>query len=252
MNSSISLRLITPVFAAMTVSVSSVPALAQPPAAPAAQPAEAAASPAPQERVAAIKKSFAESQAKLRKYEWIETTIVSLKGEEKSRKQNRCYYGADGKVQKVPLAAPAEEKPERGLRGRIKEKKKEELADYMEEAAALVHKYLPPDQEKIQKCNEAGKTSIQILEPGKRAKVQFRDYLQPGDSLSVDIDPANNRVLGVGVASALGKDKDPVTLAVKFDTFPDGTIYTSETTLEAKAKNVKVTVQNTGYREATP
>ena len=45
-----------------------------------------------EQRVAALKKSLAESQAALRTYEWIETTTISLKGEEKSRKQMRCYY----------------------------------------------------------------------------------------------------------------------------------------------------------------
>ncbi len=47
---------------------------------------------------------FAEGSKKLAQYQWIETTVISLKGEEKSRKQNQCYYGADGKVQKVPVA----------------------------------------------------------------------------------------------------------------------------------------------------
>ena len=219
------------------------------PATPAAEPAP---TPAPKERIAAVKKSFAESQARLRSYEWIETTVTSLKDEEKARTENRCYFGADGKVQKVPVIAPPEEKPARGLRGKIKEKKKEELADYMESAAALVHKYLPPDQAKLQKCADAGNASINILEPGKRAKLEFRDYLQPGDKLSVEIDMTNNTILGVGVSSALGEDKDPVTLEVKFDKFDDGTIYTSETKLEAKAKHVKVNVQNSGYRKAGP
>jgi hypothetical protein len=50
-------------------------------------------SPAVEQRVAALKQSIAESQARLRKYEWIETTIISLKGEEKDRKEQRCYYG---------------------------------------------------------------------------------------------------------------------------------------------------------------
>ena len=49
--------------------------------------------------VAALKRSLAQSQQNLRKYEWVETTSVSLKGEKKSRKQNRCYYGAEGMVQ---------------------------------------------------------------------------------------------------------------------------------------------------------
>ena len=217
----------------------------------AAQRAPAAgANPAPKERVAAIKTSFAQSQAKLRDYEWIETTVVSLKGEEKSRTQNRCYYGAEGKVQKVPVAAPPEEKAGRGLRGRIKEKKKEELSDYMEQAAALVHRYLPPDQERIQRSTDAGKTSIHILEPNKRARIDFRDYLQPGDVLGVEIDLANNHILGLSVTSAL--DKDPVALVVRFDQFPDGTIYTAQNVLDATAKQVKVVVENSGYRKTGP
>ena len=57
------------------------------------------------ERIAAIKQSLAVSQQNLRTYQWIETTAVSLNGEEKSRTQNTCYYGADGNLQKVPLSA---------------------------------------------------------------------------------------------------------------------------------------------------
>jgi hypothetical protein len=91
---------------------------------------------------------MAKSQETLRTFEWIETTVVSMKGEEKSRKQNRCYYGADGKVQKVPLdaapaPAPAAQPSGRGGRGggRMKtkavENKKEELGEH-KQAVALV------------------------------------------------------------------------------------------------------------------
>ena len=61
-----------------------------------------------QDHVAALRQSLAQSQPLLKRYEWIETVVVSVKGEEKSRTQNRCYYGADGKVQGVPVAAPSQ------------------------------------------------------------------------------------------------------------------------------------------------
>jgi hypothetical protein len=208
--------------------------------------------PAPAERVAAIKKSFAESQARLRQYEWVETTVTSLKGEEKSRVLKRCYYGAEGGVQKVPLAAPPEAKAPRGIRGRIVEKKKEELADYMQEAAELVHRYLPPDPALIQKAKDAGNTSIRILEPGKRARVEFRNYLKPGDLFSVEIDLAVNKILGLSVATDLGGEKDVVTLDVRFAAFPDGTIYQSQVALVAQAKKVTVNIENAGYRKLEP
>ena len=69
--------------------------------------------PTAQERVAALKASLAASQAILKQYEWVETTVVSLKGEEKSRLLNRCYHGADGKVQKVPVTTPPVVAPDR-------------------------------------------------------------------------------------------------------------------------------------------
>src|SRR5271154_7122120 len=83
--------------------------------------------PSVSQRVAALKASLAASQAMLKQYEWIETTVISLKGDEKSRKQQRCYYGADGGLQKVDVSQSPEAAKKRGLRGLIAEKKKGEL-----------------------------------------------------------------------------------------------------------------------------
>ena len=51
------------------------------------------------DHVANVKQSLQASMAALRQYEWVETTVVSVKGDEKSRTQNSCQYGADGKNQ---------------------------------------------------------------------------------------------------------------------------------------------------------
>ena len=212
---------------------------------------------AAQERIAALKQSMQESQAKLRQYEWVETTIVSLKGEEKSRKQNRCYYGADGKVQKVPVApaaAPAAQPAAGGGRrgrGRLKEavveNKKEELQEYMQQAVALVHQYVPPKSENIDKAKAAGNVKVQPLQAGQ-ARLELTNYVKPNDKMGIDLDTAANRLLAVNVASYLEEPKDTVTLAVKFGALADGTSYTAETTLDATAKNVHVVVQNSGHR----
>jgi hypothetical protein len=205
--------------------------------------------PSVQERVAVLKGTFAASQANLRQYEWIETTVVSLNGEEKSRKQQRCYYGADGVLQKVLVDASPPPPPKPGLRGRIIANKTAELTDYMKSAVSLVKSYLPPDPAKIQASQNAGKVSIQVLDPGKRAQVNFHDYQKPGDNLAIVIDLANNVVAGVGVSSDLDTATDVVTLDAKMGQLNDGTIYTSDTTLNGAAKNLTVTVQNTGYRK---
>ena len=201
------------------------------------------------ERIALLKATMAASQVVLRQYEWIETTVVSLKGEEKSRKQERCYYGADGGVQKVEMSSRPEPAKKRGLRGRIAERKKEELTDYMKSAVALVKSYVPPSPARIQAAKDAGKVSIDVLEPGKRARINFRDYEKPGDNLGMEVDLVSNRPLGVKVSSYLDDPKDAVTLDVRMGQLNDGTTYAANVTLDAKAKSLTVTMQNSGYRK---
>jgi hypothetical protein len=199
--------------------------------------------------VTALKASLAASQIILKQYEWIETTVVSLKGEEKSRTQNRCYHGADGSVQKIPLTAPATAKKKRGLRGRIVEKKKEELSDYMKQAIGLVKSYVPPNPALIQAAKDAGKVSLSLVEPGKCARLDFRDYHKPGDTLSVEVDLTSNRLLALKVKTYLDDTKDAVTLDARTGRLNDGTTYLDAITLDAPAKKIKVNVDNSGCRK---
>ena len=136
-----------------------------------------------QDRVAALKTTFGASQANLRQYEWIETTVVSLNGEEKSRKQQRCYYGADGVLQKVLVDASPPSPTKSGLRGRIIANKTAQLTDYMQSAVILVKSYVPPEPGRIQASKDAGKVTIQMLDPGKRAQVNVHDYQKPRGQL---------------------------------------------------------------------
>jgi hypothetical protein len=110
---------------------------------------------------------------------------------------------------------------------------------------------VPPSPAKIQAAKDAGKVSIDVLEPGKRVRLNFRDYEKPGDNLGVEVDLTNNHPLGVKVSTYLDDAKDAVTLDVRMGQLNDGTTYASDITLAAKAKNLTVTVQNSGYRKAT-
>ena len=188
-------------------------------------------------------------------YEWVETTIVSLKGEEKNRKQERAYYGADGKVQKVLLdeekAAASAPAPQRGgrLKQRVVAKKTGEMKDYMEAAAALIQKYVPPNPADIDSARKREKVAVKPGQGGV-VRVELTDYIKPGDLLAVDLDTAANRLVGISVNTYLDTPDDAVTLNVGFATLPDGTNYTAQTTLDAKAKNVTVVVQKSGYLPA--
>lgn len=209
--------------------------------------------PTPDQRVAALKQSLADSQARLHKYEWIETTVVSLKGEEKARTQKRCYYGADGKVQKLAMGdAPEPKAAPQGRRGgrlkaKIVENKKSEMHEYMERAATLIHQYVPPAPAQVQKVKDAGRLTLTPLDQG-RAGIALTDYLQTGDRLTIVVNAKTNTLGSLIVATYLDKPEDIVALDVGFSTLADGTSYTAQTTLEAKAKNIRVVIQNSGHR----
>jgi hypothetical protein len=208
-----------------------------------------------QDHVALLKASLQRGQALIREYEWIETTVITLKGDEKARKQNRCYYGADGRVQKVAVGGTPPPQQSSGRRGgrikqRVVDKKKAEMQDYMERAAQLIHLYVPPAPAQIQAARDAGGIAVRP-QPGGRVRLEIARYLQPGDSLSLDIDAGANRLLGLGVKTYLGTPEDPVALAVAMGGLPDGATYAARTTLDAPAKNIRVVIENSGYRRVS-
>jgi len=209
----------------------------------------------PDQLVAALKQNLADSQTKIHQYEWIETTAISLKGEEKSRKQQRVYYGADGKLTKLPVGPPTplpQAAPDAGGRGgrlkqRVVENKKDEMQDYMEKAVKLIQQYVPPNPAQIQKAKDAGHMKL-MPQPDGKVRVEFQNFVQSSDVMTIDIDAKATVLSAVHVATYLEKKSDTVTLDVRFATLADGTSYASQTTLDAKAKNIRVIVENSGYR----
>jgi acyl-CoA synthetase (AMP-forming)/AMP-acid ligase II len=218
-----------------------------------------AQSPSPQERAAAIKDAATKNQAALRQYSWVETTEVSLKGEVKKKEQKQCSYGADGKVQKTPVggaapAQPAQQGRGGGRRGggrmkeTIVENKVEDMKEYMEKVAALVHEYVPPDPAKIQAAQAAG--NVAVAPSGGAGALNISSYLKPGDLLSIGFDMAAKKMLTYRVTSYVEKPKeDDVTLNVTFGQLTDGTSYPQGVVLDVAAKNIKVKIVNSGYKK---
>jgi hypothetical protein len=207
-------------------------------------------------RIAALKQSLAQNQAALRQYSWIETTQVSLKGEVKKEEQKQCFYGADGKVQKTPIGAPAEKPKQEQAGGRrggrvkqaIVENKVEDLKDYLEQVAALVKEYVPPEAPRIQAAEAAGNVSIQPAAQGLTS-LAIKSYVKMGDALTLGFDPAAKKLRSYNVDSYVDKKDDAVTLGVTFASLDDGTNYPQQVLLNVKAKQLQVKITNSGYKK---
>ena len=200
-----------------------------------------------QEKLAAVKQAAAENKQKLRQYQWVETTQLTLKGDAKPPTKNSCQYGPDGKVQKTPVGPPPQQPSGGRAKQKIIENKKEEMKDYMQDVKALLGMYVPPDPQKMQAAFEAKKVSLSPADGA--ANLVFTDYALPGDKMTLSFDTATKKIAGLSINTYMGKEKDVVTLQVKMGSLPDGTNYEQQTVLNASAKQLVVTTTNSNYQK---
>lgn len=203
-----------------------------------------------QETLGIIKKNLEESKEKIKKYEWIETTTTFVKGDQKSKSQNQCYYGVDGKLYKVATGDKESAKKPGGIRGKIAENKKEDMQDYIEKAVAKIHTYLPPDAGKLQQLYASGKAVIHVVEPGKKFKLDFSDYLEKGDMISISADKEKKLITAIAVSTYIDDPSDKVNFQISYGALPDGTQYAGDTNLDVQPKQVKINIQNGGFKNA--
>jgi hypothetical protein len=149
---------------------------------------------------------------------------------------------------------PQQESSGHGRRGgaikkAIVEKKVDEMKDYMQRVAALVHEYVPPNPQKIQAAQSAGNVATQPSAGGLTA-LTIKNYAKQGDSLALGFDPTAKKLRSYDVNSYLKDPKDDaVKLAVTFASLPDGTNYAAESVLDATGKKIQVKVTNSGYKK---
>ena len=205
-------------------------------------------SPALQEKLAAVKQSVAENQQKLHKYQWTESTQLTLNGDAKPPSQSLCQYGPDGTVQKTQMSAPPPPPSGGRMKQRIIEKKKGEMQDYMGQVKTLLALYVPPNPQKMQQAYGAGKVSLNPSPDSGTTNMVFKDYAQPGDQMTLTFSTATKKISNINVNTYMDNPKDTVTLAVQFASLPDSTNYVAQSVLNATAKKLVVTTTNSNYQ----
>ena len=200
------------------------------------------------QKLAAAKEAAAKNAQAQRAYTWLEKTELSLKGEVKNTKVDSCRYGPDGKVVKTPVVTPAPKEKQRGLKGKIVAKKKEEMKDELESAVALVQRYVPPSPDKMQVVMNAGTASINQAGPGALA-LKFPGYEKAGDALTITFDAAVTALRQINVATWLEKPEEAVTLNVTMQSLPDGLSYPGAIVLSIPSSKIDVRITKSNYQK---
>ena len=67
--------------------------------------------------------------------------------------------------------------------------------------------------------------------------------------LSVSVDTEHKLVLALAVKTSVDTPTDKVNFNIVYNALPDGTQYAGMTTLDATAKEVKITIENSGFKK---
>jgi hypothetical protein len=199
--------------------------------------------------LAQVKDKFAQAQREnaqaMRQYTWKSRTEVRKNGETKNVQLALMRYDIDGSIQKTPMGgtqAQTPDKPMRGIRGRVVEKKKEEFKELMENLGELVKSYSHLTPEKMQSFLASA-----AITPGVGGVVQIlgRNVLHTGDSMTVWVDPATQKQRKVEIQAFC--DKYPVRAVSDFRDLPDGPTYLARSVVDYPKEELQLITENFDY-----
>jgi hypothetical protein len=202
-----------------------------------------------QQQVAEVKESMAKNKQALASYSWNEQVTIRLKGEEKKQEHFQVRLGPDLKPQKTSLDPPADPPSGGRLKRHVVEKKTEEYKDYADQMRALAQQYVPPDKDQLQRAYTQGNVAIgPAAGAPNELQLIIRNYLKPGDSMTLVFDKTQKELLRIQIASYMDDPKDAMNLTVQFSRLPDGTNHVSNLVIDGVSKQLNIAIQNANYQ----
>jgi len=208
-----------------------------------------AQNPAMQEKVAQIKQAMAANKAALSHYTWQEQMQVSLKGDVKSTKLYQVVM-TNGQQQKSEISASPQAEPSGGrLKRHIVEKKTDEFTQYGQSIGALVKQYAAPNPDAIDQAKAQGNISLQPDAGNGTVSLIIKNYIKPGDSVTLVFSTQEKAIVSVNVNSYLTDPKDAVTMAITYAKLPSGVNHVATVQVNGISKQMGVNIQNSNYQQ---
>ena len=204
-----------------------------------------------QQKLAEVKAASAANKQALAHYTWQEQQTTSIKGDVKKQQVFQVRVGPDGQQQKTQIGGSQAAPPSGGrLKQHVVEKKTAEFKDYGEQIADLAKQYTQPDPQRLQAALQAGNISLVPGGGEGEIKLVIKNYVKPGDSLTLVFNRQQKGIQSVQVASYLDGPSDAVTIAAQFAKLPDGTNHVASTQINGVSKQLTVVTQNSNYQPA--
>lgn len=178
------------------------------------------------------------SNPKLKTYNWKSQTQITVSGEVKSTLVQQITWTPSGEQQKLEISrtTPDQKKPivpMRRLLAKRKATKSKEWFQGLQEQLEKYHKL--PDL--------TGKATMEMVDG--QAVVTAQDVIQPGDKLTVFVDPKTHQPLSGEVVTQY--DDSDVKIHLNFSQIESGLATVTKSVCEVPDHDVTITVTNSDY-----
>ena len=201
-----------------------------------------------QAKIAQVAEASKANKAALSHYNWQESVTTRIKGEVKKQQVFLVNIGPDGQQQKSEINAQPDQASGGPLKRHIVAKKKAEYKDYGDQIADLARQYTAPDPGRLQQAYQQGNISLQLGGGESMMTLNIKNYIKPGDSVTLVFNKAQKAIQSIRVASYLDDPKDAVTIAAQFAKLPNGINHVTGTQINGASKQLTVVTQNSNYQ----
>ena len=186
----------------------------------------------------------------LRTYEWKSRTEIKKDGETKRVQVAQLRYDANGNLQRTELSSTPEPNiPNFGLRRAIAKKKIGDFKETTQELGALARSYSELQPEQMQRFMANASMTPEITAQQKLVRVEGRNVLQPGDTMSVWVDATSRKQRRVEIQTSL--DGKPVRIVSEFQDLPQGgPTYMARSQVNYEGNSVVIITENFEYQLA--
>jgi hypothetical protein len=187
-----------------------------------------------------------QNAAALKQYEWKSRTEIQKGGETKKVQLALMRYDRNGNLQATPISStPEPDLPKFGLRKIVAQKKVQEFKDKLEALRALARSYsdLPPDR--MQQFMTRASIRPELTAKENLIRIEGRDVLQPGDSMTVFLDAVSRKQRRVEIQTSL--DQRPVRIVSEFQDLTQGPTHMARSQVSYDGASIVIVTENFDY-----
>jgi hypothetical protein len=199
-----------------------------------------------QQKIAEAQQLILVNKQQLSHYVWQTQETISVNGDVKSEDLYQVAMSPTGAQVRQLVAQPVAP-ASNGRKHGIKHRMEDNMKAYAQAVVELTKSYTPLDAARVQQLAAQGYVAVRSGGDPNLLAVVIRGYNKIGDSITATFSINPRALVAATVTTYNDGPADPVAIAVRYASLPDGTHYPATTTINAPAMGLQIADQNLNF-----